>query len=252
MSTTTSSDTAGTRLSKRVAELRACSRREAEQYIEGGWVRVDGQVVEEPQFRVQAQRIEIDPDASLLALTPVTLLLHKPPGQRHDTAAQAPLPAQLGPADHFAGDRSGLRVLKRHFQQQAAYVPLEPAASGLVVFTQDWRVARKLLEDAGVMEHEFMVEVYGEVSPDTLQRMNQSKGSQGQALPAFKASLNSTSAGKSRLRFAVKGTHLGLVAFLCERASLRMLSMRRIRIGRVHLSDLPAGQWRYLLPHERF
>jgi 23S rRNA pseudouridine2604 synthase len=97
-----------------------------------------------------------------------------------------------------------------------------------------------------------MVEVEGEVSPDVLQRMNLSKGSQGQALPAFKASLNSSSEGKTRLRFAIKGAHPGLIAFLCERAGLRMLSMRRIRIGRVHLSDLPVGQWRYLLPHERF
>ena len=45
------------RLAKRVAELVPCSRREAEQYIEGGWVRVDGSVVEEPQFRVLQQKI---------------------------------------------------------------------------------------------------------------------------------------------------------------------------------------------------
>lgn len=68
------------RLSKRLAEMLACSRREAEQYIEGGWVSVDGRVVEEPQFRVADQKIELSPDASLLATTAVTLLLHKPAG----------------------------------------------------------------------------------------------------------------------------------------------------------------------------
>ena len=68
------------RLSKRVAELVPCSRREAEQYIEGGWVSVDGRVVEEPMFRVSTQKVAVDPDASLLELLPVTLLLHKPPG----------------------------------------------------------------------------------------------------------------------------------------------------------------------------
>src|SRR5450830_284825 len=70
----------GERLAKRVAEMVPCSRREAEQYIEGGWVSVNGQVVEEPMFRVSDHRVEIDPDASLLELCAVTLLLHKPPG----------------------------------------------------------------------------------------------------------------------------------------------------------------------------
>jgi 23S rRNA pseudouridine2604 synthase len=239
-----------------VAELRACSRREAEQYIEGGWVRVDGQVVEEPQFRVQAQSIEIDPHASLMALTPVTLLLHKPPGYSDGMVpggAGAKQAQQLLEADtHFAGDGSDLRVLKRHFNQQQAHVPLETGASGLVVFTQDWRVARKLSEDAMTLEHEFMVEVQGEVSPDTLQRLAQMKNSGDQPLPNFKASLNSSGEGKSRLRFAVKGAHPGLIAHLCERAGLQILALRRIRIGRVALSDLPPGQWRYLSSHERF
>ena len=69
----------GERLSKRVAQMLGCSRREAEQYIEGGWVRVDGQVVEIPQQRVLMQAVTVDPDASLMALGEVTLIVHKPP-----------------------------------------------------------------------------------------------------------------------------------------------------------------------------
>ena len=72
------------RLAKRLAEMLACSRREAEQYIAGGFVRVDGVVIEEPQHRVQAQKIEISPEASLLGVVPVSLLLHKPAGSRCD------------------------------------------------------------------------------------------------------------------------------------------------------------------------
>lgn len=252
MTHTNSQEPQGTRLSKCVAELRACSRREAEQYIEGGWVKVNGQVVEEPQFRVLDQRIELDPNASLMALTPVTLLLHKPADRPYVTGPEAPLPRELNAATHFADDSSDLRVLKRHFNKLSAHVPLETGASGLVVFTQDWRVARKLTEDAAMMEHEFMVEVEGEVAPEALQRLNQMKSAQDQPLPNFKASLNSSGAGKSRLRFAIKGAHPGLVAYLCERVNLPILAMRRIRVGRVGLSDLPVGQWRFLLPHERF
>jgi len=246
------------RLSKRVAELVSCSRREAEQYIEGGWVSVDGKVVEEPMFRVSTQKVAVDPDASLLELLPVTLLLHKPPG--YDALA-APgeanrqvKPAQqlLQVANHAADDPSGTRLLKRHFAKLTATVPLETGAGGLVVYTQDWRVARKLTEDAGVMEQEIIVEVAGEVPPENLQRINHMQSADGRPLPPVKVSLNSTGEKSSKLRFALKGVHLGLIAYLCERVGLEILSMKRLRIGRVSMTQLPIGQWRYLQAHERF
>lgn len=243
----------GERLSKRVAELVPCSRREAEQYIAGGWVRVDGQVVEEPQFRVLKQQVTLDKNASLMGATPVTLLLHKPPGYAYEEA-QAPRSArQLLTAEHHAAaDASGMALLKRHLTGLSAPVPLETGAGGLLVFTQDWRVARKLIEDAGVIEHEVIVEIEGEVAPDTLLRLNQGLSSDGHPLPRVKVSVNSAAEGKSKLRFAVKGSHPGLLAYLCERVGLKILSMKRIRIGRVLLATLPIGQWRYLQAHERF
>jgi len=256
------------RLAKRVAELVPCSRREAEQYIEGGWVRVDGKVVEEPQFRVLHQKIELDPNASLLGIPQVTLLLHKPPGysdgedDNEDAAPRGKSRAPgapkrsarqlLSPTTHASDDPAGLQVLKRHFANLSAPVPLEKGAGGLLVFTQDWRVERKLVEDAGVIEHELIVEIEGEASPDVLLRLNQGLSSDGHPLPRVKVSVNSSFDGKSKLRFAVKGTHPGLIAYLCERVGLSILSMKRIRIGRVLLTTLPIGQWRYLLPHERF
>ena len=256
----------GERLSKRVAERVPCSRSEAEQYIEGGWVRVDGQVVEEPMFRVTSQMVVMDPHASLLELAAVTLLLHKPPGfdaiampgeanqranqrthQRVESAQQL-----LKPETRASDDASGTRMLKRHFAKLTATVPLETAASGLAVFTQDWRVARKLTEDAGVMEQEIIVEVSGAVPPQTLQRLNQGMNSDGQPLPAVKVSINSASDASAKLRFAMKGVHPGLIAYLCERVGLQIVSMKRMRVGRVSLSGLPLGQWRYLAAHERF
>jgi 23S rRNA pseudouridine2604 synthase len=74
----------------------------------------------------------------------------------------------------------------------------------------------------------------------------------GQPLPAVKVSVNSSAEGSSKLRFAIKGAHMGLIADLCERAGLKILAMKRIRIGRVPMTQLPSGQWRYLQPHERF
>jgi 23S rRNA pseudouridine2604 synthase len=161
------------RLAKRVAELRGCSRREAEQLITGGWVKVDGIVVEEPQFRVTDQRIEIDPQADPSQAEPVTLLLHKPSGYHtSDAPADKAASRLLGAATLWGEDASGIRPLKKHFAQLTLCVPLETDASGLVVFTQDWRVARKLTEDAATLEHEVIVEVAGEMPPDGLKRLN--------------------------------------------------------------------------------
>lgn len=248
----------GERLSKRVAQLMRCSRREAEQYIEGGWVSVNGKVVEEPMARVTHQTVVVDPHASLMTLTDVTLLLHKPPGfeamATSGEAGKRVKPAQqlLLPANHWAQDPSGVRLLKHHFAKLSACVPLELAASGLVVFTQDWRVLRKLTEDAAIMEHELVVEVAGEVAPELLQRLNAGLSSDGQPLPPVKVSVNSTSDTSTRLRFAMKGTYPGLIAYLCERVGLRIQGIKRQRVGRVALSGLPEGQWRYLHDGERF
>lgn len=244
------------RLAKHLAHMLNCSRREAEQYIEGGWVRVDGVVVEEPQHRVLDQKVELDPDASLLELTPVTLLLNKPPGNEAglDTGSKRPAnPAAqlLVVANQAKDDHSGTRPLKKHFSALTLATPLATPAGGLVVFTQDWRVARKLSEDAAVMEHEVIVDVAGTMAPGGLQRLNRIDHGftfNGVLLPPAKVSWQN----ETRLRFALKGERPGQIAFMCESVGLTVQAMKRIRVGRVSMSSLPVGQWRYLLPAERF
>ena len=237
------------RLAKRVAELHACSRREAEHLIAGGWVRVDDVVVEEPQFRVADQRVEIDPQADPSQAEPVTLLLHKPPGYHTaDAPADKAASRLLGAATLWDEDASGIRPLKKHFAQLSLCVPLETDAGGLVVFTQDWRVARKLTEDAATLEHEVIVEVAGELAADGLKRLNRGIPYRGHTPPAIKVSWQS----ENRLRVALKGAQPGQIAHLCEAVGLQVLSLKRIRLGRVPLGKLPPGQWRYLRGDERF
>ena len=254
------------RLAKRVAELRACSRREAEQLITGGWVKVDGIVIEEPQFRVADQRVEIDPQAAPGQTESVTLLLHKPAGYPM-TEGDPPASPLLSAATLWGEDASGIRPLKMHFAQLTLCVPLEPSASGLVVFTQDWRVARKLTEDAATLEHEVIVEVAGEMAPNGLKRLNQgipyhpqgvgrgckdAKAStttlQGRTPPAIKVSWQN----ETRLRVALKGAQPGQIAHLCEAVGLQVVSMKRVRLGGVSLGKVPPGQWRYMRGDERF
>ena len=246
------------RLAKRLADMLACSRREAEQYIEGGWVSVDGEVVEEPQFRVQSQTIVLSPDASLFNLTPVTLLLHKPPGYgasdapgESNASAEKHAALLLTVANRSPGDRSGIRPLKKHFSASELVTPLATAASGLVIFTGDWRVARKLREDARVLEHEVVVEVGGEIKPGGLERLNRIDHGftfKGVLLPPAKVSWQS----EARLRFALKGEVPGQIGYMCDSVGLKVEAMKRLRVGRMSLSQLAPGQWRYLMPYERF
>jgi len=230
------------RLAKRLAALVPCSRREAELYIAGGWVMVDGQVMEEPQFMVSEQEVTLHPDASLVPLEPVTILFHQPAGTTADAVQQ--LRAETRAAD----DASGIRMLKQHFVRLTPCTPLEPNASGLLVFTQDWRVARKLIEDAATVEQEYVVEVAGDLPPEGLKRLNHGLTFNGRALPPIKVSWQN----ETRLRFALKGVQPGQIRHMCESVGLQVLGMKRIRLGRVSMAKLPPGQWRYLMPGERF
>jgi 23S rRNA pseudouridine2604 synthase len=267
----------GERLSKRIMQLRDCSRREAEQYIEAGFVRVDGVVVQEPQFRVTTQNVAVDAHASLLNLMSVTLILNKPAGwtdgleplpvkkpvSRSAAAGKpnAPVRAPRGPQNvrslltpeqHSKHDHSDVRFLKSHLAKLDASVPLEYEASGLVAFTQDFRVQRKLMEDMAFIEQELIIDVRGEVLPDALRPIERAMRDERLRLPDFKISVGSANPERSKLRLAVKGSHLGLALYLCELAGLEILALRRIRLGRVSLGDLEEGTWRYLAEGERF
>jgi 23S rRNA pseudouridine2604 synthase len=235
------------RLAKRVAELASCSRSEAEQYIQGGWVTVDGEVVEEPGFRVENQTVELMPQATLAPVEPVTILLHKPAGVNTFADAAAALQF-ITLATQAAGDRSGLRFLKQHLNGLALTDHLETGSSGPVVLTQDWRIKRKLVDDAAKVEQEYIVDVTGELIPDGLALLNHGLTFNGKPLPPIKVSWQK----ETRLRFALKGVQRGQIAFMCEKVGLTVQAIKRIRIGRVPLAGLPAGEWRYLLDYERF
>lgn len=236
-----------TRLSKRLAEQFGCSRREAELYIEGGWVSVDGQIIEAPFFKVDAQRIELLPGARAIEMPPVTLLMHKAAGQ-----AAAPDPASvqqmLFEATHWADDPSRTTPLKRHLVRQTQLLPLEPEMSGLTVFSQQREVIRKLGDARAKLEQEYIVEVDGEPEANGLALLDKGIGHRGRILPRAKASWQN----ETHLRIALKQPQPGDVRQLCEAIGLRVIGCKRIRIGRLSMAKLPVGHWRHLGEHERF
>jgi len=231
------------RLSKRLIELVGCSRREAELYIEGGWVTVDGAVVDEPQFKVAGQKVELQAGARAEALEPVTLLLHQPADLDIDSACHSISADSLSEAH-----REGRRPLKGHFARLSCAAPLQQGASGLQVFTQDWRVTRKINADLAKLEQEYIVEVSGQMIAHGLERLNRGFNWKGNELPKIKASWQN----ETRLRMVLKNPQPGLIALLCSSVGVTPVSMRRIRLGGVAMSKLPRGQWRYLATSERF
>ena len=235
------------RLARRVAELMACSRAEAGQYIEGGWVSVDGQVVEEPQRLVSTENIEIDPEARLEATEPATILLHKPLGFAA-IEGRNPAAPLVTPGTRWPDDASGVRLLQRHFTRLTPLVPLDDDASGLMVLTQDGRIWRRLTEDANQIEQEFIVETSGEIAPWGLRRLNHGLRYRGAELLPCKVSWQN----EVRLRFAIKAVQPGQLRDMCAQVGLDVVAIRRIRIGRVPLAKMPAGTWRYLPVGERF
>ncbi len=238
--------TESVRLAKRLAESMPCSRGEAERYIAGGWVTVDGAVVEEPGVRVlPQQRVELLPQATPAAFEPVTLLLHKPAGTAAEIGALLPL---LSAEARAADDHTHIRFLKRHLSGLSLVAPLETDASGLLVLTQDWRVARKLVDDLAKVEQEYVVEVTGTPAPDGLALLNHGLTWNGKPLAPAKVSWQN----ETRLRFALKAPQAGQLAAMCRQVGLTAGSIKRIRIGRVPMAGLPAGQWRYLAGYQRF
>ena len=235
------------RLAKRVAELAGCSRADAERYIEGGWVSVDGQIVELPQHKVAGEVVTIDPEARLEPVEPATILLHKPAGYDAIIGMQ-PAAELVKPSTQWADDGSKMRVLKGHFNRLTPLVPLDREASGLMVLTQDGRVWRRLTEDGDEIEQEFIVEVGGEIAPWGLRRLNHGLSYQERELPPCKVSWQN----EIRLRFAIKAVQGGQLRDMCAQVGLEVVSIRRIRIGRIALGKMPPGEWRYLPLAERF
>ena len=235
------------RLAKCVADLARCSRIEAEQYIKGGWVSVDGRVVEDPAHPVSNGTVTLDPLARLEAIEPATVLLHKPAG--YDTInGRNPAAALVQPDTRWPEDPSGVRLLARHFHRLTPLVPLDADASGLMVLTQDGRVWRRLTEDGDEIEQEFVVEVGGELAPYGLRKLNHGLHYNGRALPPCKVSWQN----EVRLRFALKGVQGGQLRDMCAQVGLEVVSIRRLRIGKVSLAKMPVGLWRYLPVGERF
>jgi 23S rRNA pseudouridine2604 synthase len=225
------------RLAKRVVELASCSRREAELYIQGGWVQVDGVVVEQPQRMVSDEQITLAANASLLPVEAVTLMGNQ--------IAATPLRFDAG--TQSALDHSNKPILARHFERLLPVMPLERNASGLAIYTQDRKFFAQMTEQGPQLEQEFVVEVQGEIIPYGLARLRNGLSFKGRALPPMQASWQN----EVRLRMALKNVQPGQLQAICADVGLQVVAIKRIRIGRIPLAKIAPGEWRYVDARER-
>ncbi|WP_224056488.1 pseudouridine synthase, partial [Burkholderia vietnamiensis] len=248
------------RLSKRMSELGLCSRREADEWIEQGWVLVDGERIDTLGTKVRPdQKIEIDERASAAQAAQVTILLHKPVGYVSGQAEDGYEPAAvlITRANQWSGDRSQIRFSPQHLHALAPAGRLDIDSTGLLVLTQNGRIAKQLIGEQSDIDKEYLVRVrYGEHLIDIDQHFpaeSLAKLRHGLELDGvpLKPAMVSWQNGE-QLRFVLREGKKRQIRRMCEMVGLEVIGLKRVRMGRVMLGALPQGQWRYLSPDESF
>lgn len=239
------------RLSKLMSEQGLCSRREADSYIEQGLVFVDGERIAELGTRIfPHQKITLAKGAQAQQSARVTLLLHKPMGYVSGQAEDGYLPAVtlINAASRYAQDQHPLRFSPGQLKGLAPAGRLDIDSTGLLVLTQDGRIAKLLIGENSQIEKEYLVRVQGTLSEQGLKLLNHGLSLDGQPLKPAKVSWQNA----DQLRFVLREGKKRQIRRMCELVGLAVVGLKRVRIGQIKLADLPPGQWRYLGAHERF
>lgn len=239
------------RLSKLMSEQGICSRREADRYIELGWVFVDGEKISELGTKIYpTQKIKLNKAAQSQQTSLVTLLLNKPIGyvSGQPEPGYQPAVVLIKPENQFSHQQSTQRFQPVHLKNLAPAGRLDIDSQGLLVLTQDGRIAKQLIGADSLIEKEYLVRVAGSLSKENLALLNFGLSLDGKALKRAQVSwLN-----QDQLRFILHEGKKRQIRRMCELVNLKIIGLKRVRIGKVKLGNLPEGQWRYLEDGESF
>jgi 23S rRNA pseudouridine2604 synthase len=256
------------RLNKRMSELGLCSRREADDWIARGWVKVNGAVAVMGQTVVVSDHIQTHRGAQEAQQEKVTILIHKPisyvSGQAED--GYTPAAALINADSQWSEDLSPRRFSHHNLMGLAPAGRLDIDSTGLLVLTQDGRVARQIIGENSHIEKEYLVRVsirevdgpyagqliteniQAQFPPHLLAKLRHGLSLDGQALrPAKVDWIN-----PEQLKFVLTEGKKRQIRRMCELVGLHVVGLKRVRIGRVVLGHLPVGQWRYLSEQEVF
>jgi 23S rRNA pseudouridine2604 synthase len=232
-----------------MAERGLCSRREADAYIERGLVFVNGERVSQLGSRADHDAvITLAAEARLQQARQATILLHKPMGYVSGQAEDGHKPAVtlISPRSQQAGDR--MRFQPVHLKGLAPAGRLDIDSTGLLVLTQDGRVARQLIGENSPIDKEYLVRVEGQLDDKSLALLNHGLSLDDHRLRQAVVEW----ANPDQLRFVLREGRKRQIRRMCELVGLKVVGLKRVRIGRVRLGDLPLEQWRYLREDEKF
>lgn len=243
------------RLSKRMSELGICSRREADEWIERGWVMVDGKVISQLGSKILPdQKITVRKQASLEQSKKVTILINKPVGYVSGQAENGYKPAVslINETTHWKNDPSKEKFRPSQLRSLVPAGRLDIDSVGLLVLTQDGRIAKQLIGENSTTDKEYLVRVKylkpGRLPDSDLRLLRHGLKLDGKPLLPAKVHWQND----DQLRFVLHEGKKRQIRRMCEAVGLKVIGLKRIRIGQVRLGDLPPGQWRYLGADEKF
>jgi len=196
------------------------------------------------------QVITLERAAQARQTSRVTILINKPVGYVSGQAEKGytPAVALIDARSRYAGDRTAHRFERSHLQGLAVAGRLDIDSQGLLVLTQDGRIAKQLIGEESEVDKEYLVRVQGRLSESGLALLNHGLSLDGK--PLRRAQVGWQNA--DQLRFVLREGKKRQIRRMCELVGLRVVGLKRVRIGHVSLGDLPPGQWRYLRDDERF
>ncbi|HKQ79425.1 MAG TPA: pseudouridine synthase [Blastocatellia bacterium] len=236
------------RLSKLMANRGICSRREADAFIEQGLVLVNGVVVNQLGAKVTPDvEITLAPQGVKKQKRLISIVLNKPVGYVSAQPEPGYTPAiKLITAENQFGKRDE-RLRLEHLKGLAVAGRLDIDSQGLLLFTQDGRLAKKIIGEESQVEKEYIVRVEGFLPDDKLQSLRSGLELDGRPLkPAQVEWIN-----RDQLRFVLREGRKRQIRRMCDLVGLKVAGLKRVRIGLLKLSNLPEGKWRFLERNER-
>lgn len=234
-----------------MAQRGMCSRREADRYIERALVEVDGERISELGTKVSPDAdIQLVEAAEKHRAAQATFLINKPIGYVSAQPEDGHRPASdlLDRPNQWDKDRSPRKFHHGQLRGLAPAGRLDIDSQGLLVLTQDGRVARRIIGEDSDVDKEYLVRVEGQLSDEGLKLLNHGLELDGKALKPAKV----TWQNEDQLRFILREGKKRQIRRMVEMVGLKVVGLKRIRIGKIVLGNLPEGQWRYLGDGEQF
>ncbi len=229
------------RLSKLMSEKGICSRREADKYIERGLVKVNGKIMSELGVKVDPSvTVELLSEALKERNSLITVMVHKPrdfvSSQPEDGYKSA---IELITYENFHGEEKPYDFTT---QGLAPLGRLDIDSTGLLLYSQDGVLAKKIIGENSDTEKEYLVNVSGQITDDKIKRLSSGLSLDGSLLkPAIVKKV-----GKSRLSFILKEGKKRQIRRMCDQVDLKVTRLQRMRIGNLKLSGLPEGKWKFI------